>query len=295
MTEDELIPAGTVERDIFTLTAEGAEPAVAVEQAVAVVEPPSPPSPPVVTEGPGALLNAIVQMASDPRVDADKLEKLLAMQERMEARDAERQFNQAMMRLPAIHVKKNGRIDLTSKDDRAKGLANQREVPFAKWEDIARIIEPLLDAEGFRLSFNSALRQGDGGGLVVTGTLLHREGHTRSASIPLPLDTGPGRNNLQAQGSTLSYGKRYTAEMLLNIVRDGDDDDGKRGGTKYITAEEAEELADMAKKAGRPEGVLLDRMFAGTIRSFDELERGAGYLAVKSTLQQILAAREKKA
>jgi hypothetical protein len=28
-------------------------------------------------------------------------------------------------------------------------------------------------------------------------------------------------------GSTLSYGKRYTAEMLLNIVREGDDKDGR--------------------------------------------------------------------
>jgi hypothetical protein len=29
-------------------------------------------------------------------------------------------------------------------------------------------------------------------------------------------------------GSSLSYGKRYTTEMLLNIVREGDDDDGVR-------------------------------------------------------------------
>jgi len=222
----------TVARDLLTLTEE--EQAIAAPPAVANPVP----TPPVVAEGAGSLLTAIVQMARDPSVDADKLEKLLAMQERMEGREAERQFNLALMRLPPIHVKKNGRIDLTSKEDRAKGLIAQREVPFARWEDMAKVIEPLLEAEGFRLSFNSAPRQGDGGGLVVTGTLLHRDGHSRSASMPLPLDTGPGRNNLQAQGSTLSYGKRYTTEMLLNIVRDGDDDDGKRGGDKFITPEQ---------------------------------------------------------
>ena len=172
-----------------------------------------------IQEGPGALLTAIVQMARDPSVDADKMEKLLAMQERMVAREAERQFNQAMMRLPPIHVKKNGTIDLTSKEDRAAGRAG-KSVPFAKWEDMAAVVEPLLEREGFRLSFDSIPRPGDGGGLIVTGRLSHRDGHGRTASMPLPLDSGPGRNNLQAIGSTLSYGKRYAAEMLLNIVRE---------------------------------------------------------------------------
>jgi len=250
----------TAERDILTLEAEEvANPEPIVEQDLTAATEPTPPA--VVSEGPASLLSAIVQMASDPRVDADKLEKLLAMQERMEARDAEQQFNEAMMRLPPIHVKKNGRIDLTSKEDRAKGLANQREVPFARWEDMAAIIEPILEREGFRISFNSAPRQADGGGLVVTGTLLHRAGHSRSATMPLPLDTGPGRNNLQANGSTLSYGKRYTTEMLLNIVRDGDDDDGKKGGEQFITPEQAEEIAVLVDEANADPALFMQWVF----------------------------------
>lgn len=250
--------------------------------------------PAVISEGPTELLSAIVQMARDPSVDADKLEKLLAMQERMEAREAERQFNMAMMRLPPIHVKKSGVIDLTSKEDRAANRAG-RSVPFARWEDMAKIIEPLLEAEGFRLSFNSAPRPGEGGGLVVTGTLLHRGGHSRSASIPLALDTGPGRNNLQAQGSTLSYGKRYATEMLLNIVREGDDDDGKRGGTKFISDSQVDELRRLLHDAGRQEGAFLDRLFAGSVRALEEIEDGSGYLAAKSTLQAIIKQQQPKA
>jgi ERF superfamily len=252
-----------------------------------------PDSPPTISEGPGALLSAIVQMARDPSVDADKLEKLLAMQERMEARDAERQFNVALMRLPAIHVKKNGMIDLTSKEDRAKSV-QRKPVPFAKWEDMAAVIEPLLEPEGFRLSFDSAPRPGEGGGLIVTGTLLHRAGHSRSASMSLALDTGPGRNNLQAQGSTLSYGKRYTTEMLLNIVRDGDDDDGKKGGTKFITEQEAAELRHLMEEVGRQEAPFLERLFAGAVHSVEEIEAGSGYLAAKSTLEGIKQQQARK-
>jgi len=202
------------------------------------------------------LLSAIVQLARDPSVDVTKLQALLGMQERMEGRQAELEFNRALSRLPPMHVKKNGLIDLTSKEDKAKNVS-RKPVAFAKWEDMAAVIEPILDAEGFRLMFESVPRPGEGGGLTVTGMLLHRDGHCRSASIPLPLDTGPGRNNLQAYGSTLSYGKRYTAEMLLNIVRDGQDDDGKTGGAMPLTEEEVDAVrgALMAAKLTDPEKI----------------------------------------
>jgi hypothetical protein len=250
-------------------------------------------SAPVIQEGPGALLAALVGLAQNPNVNPETVAAWAVIQERMEARDAEREFNAALMRLPPIHVKKNGRIDLTSKEDRQKGLTAQREVPFARWEDMARVIEPLLEAEGFRLAFNSDMRPGDGGGLIVTGTLLHRGGHSRSAKMPLAIDTGPGRNNLQAMGSTLSYGKRYTTEMLLNIVRDADDDDGKLGGTQFITVDQATELLSLMKQAGREEVALLERMTQGEVRSVNDLQQ-QGYIMVKNTLGQIIAQRANK-
>src|SRR6185437_3535527 len=149
-------------------------------------------------------------------------------------------------------VKKNGTISL-GKDK----TGAEREVAFAKWEDMDRVIRPLMAREGFTLSFDSAARPGDGGGLIVTGTLMHKDGHTRTASMPLPLDTGPGRNNLQAVGSTLSYGKRYCAEMLLNIVREGDDDDGKRGGAQFITQDDIGKLRKLIADTGTDEDRFL--------------------------------------
>lgn len=189
-----------------------------------------------VEDKPATLLQAIVAMASNPAVDVQKLDAILKMQERLEGRQAQVEFNGALARLAAKmpRVKKNGRVEL----GQGKG-----SYPFATWEDIDRIIRPLMAEEGFTLAFDSQPRQGDGGGLIVTGTLLHRDGHAKSASLPLSLDTGPGRNNVQAMGSTLSYGKRYCAEMLLNIVREGQDDDGARGGAEPITDEECAELS----------------------------------------------------
>lgn len=209
---------------------------------------------PAPLEGPGAVLAAIVELAKDPAVDVSKLDALLKMQERMTDREAEVLFNKALMRLPPIHVTKRGTVTLESKDGKNKGQSYK----FAKWEDMAPIIEPLLFQEGFRLMFNSQQRAGDGGGLVITGTLLHEAGHSKSASMPLPLDTGFGRNNLQAGGSTLSYGKRYVTEMLLNIVRDNEDDDGKSGGKpQSLSNEQIEQLLAKLKDAKINPGAFL--------------------------------------
>lgn len=198
-----------------------------------------PNSPPAIHE-PSSLLAAILHVARDPQLDVGKLEALMRMQFELEKRQAEKEAIEAFARLSATmpRVKKTGVIELgRDRDGKARGA-----IPFAKWDEIDKVIRPLLAVEGFTLSFNSTARTGEGGGLIVTGELMHRGGHVRTATIPLPLDAGPGRNNLQAMGSTLSYGKRYCAEMLLNIVREGDDDDGNKGGMAFLTPEMVEEL-----------------------------------------------------
>jgi hypothetical protein len=185
----------------------------------------------------GRVLDAVIAAAADPNVDVAKMRELLSLQKELMAMQAEQAFARAFARIPTIRVKKNGRIDLPSKKTGEIG-----QVPFAKWEDMMAVVGPILEAENFRLIFDSQPRTTEGGGLIVTGTLMHVDGHSKSASIPLALDTGPGRNNLQAMGSSLSYGKRYTTEMLLNIVREGDDDDVKRGGMRFITDAQVEDI-----------------------------------------------------
>lgn len=210
---------------------------------------PAPKTEVAVVDAPGELLGFIARAVSDPAVDVTKLKALLDMKRDVEADAARRDFIEAYARLSAKlpRVKKNGTIEL-GKDDKGKARGS---IPFARWEDIDKVIRPVMADEGFTLSFDTTMRDGQGGGLVVHGELMHVHGHTRRASMPLSLDTGPGRNNLQAMGSTLSYGRRYVAEMLLNIVREGDDDDGVRGGMKFITKEQVSELEQLLQAAKR--------------------------------------------
>lgn len=188
-----------------------------------------------------AFLHMLERLAVNPDVDVAKLSALLDMKERVADRQAEREFNAAMVQvqLAMPRVKKNGWV--------SKNKAGEREDPkngyaFATWEDMDTALRPLMREHGFVLSFNSEPPGREGGGAWVIGTLLHIGGHSRDARINLSLDSGAGRNSLQAMGSTLSYGKRYVAEMLFNIVREGKDDDATTGGIIYVNAAKAEEI-----------------------------------------------------
>ncbi len=231
-----------------------------------------------------SLLPAIIHLAKDPQVDVAKLDALLKMQAEMEDRQAKREAIEAFARLSAHlpRVKKNGTIDL-GKDNNGKPRGS---IPFARWEDMDKVIRPALAAEGFSLSFNTTSREG--GGIFVTGELMHRSGHVRAATIPLPLDTGPGRNNLQAMGSTLSYGKRYCAEMLLNIVRENDDDDGVKGGIAVITPEQCEELVALIRETSTDEKKFLSTM---GVEELGQIQQAA-FTAGKNML---LGKKQKKA
>lgn len=214
-------------------------------------------APPAVTERPstGSLLNFIEMAVTNPAIDVEKMKALLAMQREVISDEAKIIFNEALARVSADmpRVKKNGRVDLGT----GKGGYD-----FTTWPDMDTAIRPLMQREGFTLSFDMQAKEG--GGAVVSGTLLHIKGHSRTVTVPLSLDSGAGRNNLQAMGSTLSYGKRYCAEMLFNIVREGTDDDGKLGGTVFITAVQVEEINRLIDGNNVPRDAFLE--WVGAVR-----------------------------
>lgn len=243
-----------------------------------LVERPSENTAVAVADGPGSLLTAIVAMAKDPAVDVEKLSALLAMQERLEARQAESAYNSAFSRLQMKlpRVKKNGQLSHLGKDG-AKGGKVQS---FAKWEDIDEAIRPLLDEEGFSLSFDTAPKTGDGGGLIVTAILRHQAGHSTRTAFPVPLDNSGGKNSLQGYGSSLSYGKRYAATAALNIVTEDEDDDGKRGGARFISADHVDELRHLIVQTSTDDARFCQ--FLG-VASIENIEAG-GFAPAKNML-----------
>ena len=171
-----------------------------------------------------AFLSVIARAAADPSINVEKMQSLLDMQMRIMERQAEAAFNEAMARLQP----KLPRIVREGKASYGQGKGGYN---YARYEDIDRMIRPLLNEEGFALSFDSVWNDKL---CTIIGKLSHSGGHSTAASIPLPLDTSGGKNGIQGMGSTLSYGKRYCVGMLLNIVTVGEDDDATYEACKNI-------------------------------------------------------------
>lgn len=58
----------------------------------------------------------------------------------------------------------------------------------------------------------------------------HVAGHSEAVAFGGPVDTGPGRNAIQARKSTSSYLQRLTLELALGLAESDADDDGNGGG-----------------------------------------------------------------
>lgn len=158
-----------------------------------------------------SIINMIDKLIARPELPVDKLDHLIALQERMMAAKAKRAYQAARIamqpELPKI-VK--------------RGEGNNSKFP--RWEDACDKILPILSKHDFDLSFRT---RGEDGKIVVTAVLTHIDGHAETSELPLPVDTSGSKNAVQAIGSSTSYGKRYTAFALLNIVATDEDDDGK--------------------------------------------------------------------
>lgn len=172
-----------------------------------------------VAEYGASLLSVISRAASDPNVDIDKMERLLEMQERVQARDAQAAFSKAFAEmqphLPHITVKN-------------KIVHNGRVISeYADWPSISKAITPVLSQFGFSLNFGGGNTADE---KTTVAKLRHVSGHVETNEITLPHDTSGAKNKVQAIGSSSTYGQRYAACPLVGIVVHGDDDDGQAAG-----------------------------------------------------------------
>jgi hypothetical protein len=158
------------------------------------------------------------RLAKDPSVPVDKLERLIALQERILAHTAKAEFDAAFSEL-------QGEIPIITEKGEIIVKGELRST-YAKNEDIQRVVKPILQKHGFALRFRNEWI--DGGKLKVVGILSHRSGHSEHDEFLTKPDDSGSKNDIQAIGSARSYGQRYTTISLLNIATEGEDDDGRK-------------------------------------------------------------------
>jgi len=177
-------------------------------------------------------------IAANPTAGAENLKALLDGMERITKWQAEQEFTAAFARLKFPPFRK------TAKGHNAK---------YAPMEDIQEVIDPILAAEGFTLTYSSGEANAKGE-IPTFGLLSHVAGHSRTGVIYLPADvtkTHSGfttMNALQSVGSSTSYGMRYVAKLMLNLRFVSDDDDGAAIG--YINQTRIDNIEDLIHECG---------------------------------------------
>jgi hypothetical protein len=206
-----------------------------------------------------SLLNFVAQAVRDPAIDVAKLEALLRMQREIVAEDARVQFNRSFASLSGEirQIERRGVADMG-----AKGAYK-----FAKREDLDAMLRPLMREHGFAVSFRPV--PGPNSDLTIEGELLHVAGHSKTAELTLPPDIGPGRNSLQAMGSAISYAERYLTEMLLNVVRCDEDDDGASATDRPISEEQLKHISRLIHETKANVPAFLKHVVPGTERLAD--------------------------
>ncbi len=185
----------------------------------------------------------MLQKVIDGGITADNvsaLEALVGLYDRMQAKNAEREFNQAFAKLQSELRSVNATRTVPNKD----GSPRYRFAPF---EDIMEEVQPVLVANGFSISFNSRFMEG--GRIVSICTLRHVGGFSQSNEFAVRIGGGPpGSTETQADGAAKTYAKRGALCDALNIVVEHDDDARMVG--KPIGRALAEELEARAKAVG---------------------------------------------
>lgn len=203
------------------------------------------------------------------------MERLLAMQERYDAKQAEREFAAAFVEVQANMPRIEASKPVPDKFGNVKYV-------FAPFEDIMRAVKPLLLKHGFTIRFDTAV---DGPRIKQTCKLMHKGGHTVENSFYARIGSGPpGSSEAQGDGAASTYAKRFALCNALNIVIEHDTDgrDDARHEGAPITEDEVLYLKELVKETGSNEAAFLKFAGADTYDKIGSTRYSACVAALKS-------------
>lgn len=199
----------------------------------------------------------LMQIAVESDAGLDKLEKLMALQERYEANQAKKYFYEAMANFQRMcpDIKK---------------LKKGHNYMYAPLGDImAQIREPLFEC-GLSIRFE----QDHSNGITVTCIVTHKGGHSEKTTMTGGADSSGSKNAIQAIGSTVTYLQRYTVIGALGITTADADIDGRLPVDNSVVINADDEIRKVLKVRKQKEEeffVWASKCVKKEVNSFDDL------------------------
>lgn len=175
----------------------------------------------------------LINRASDAGADLDKMQQLMDLQERWEAREAKKAYVISMSNFRASCPS----IDRTKKAHNSKyaGLAETLEQ-----------IKGILAESGLSHSWRT---KQDNKIITVTCVVTHVMGHSEETSLSSEPDASGSIKGIQGIASTVSYLERYTLYAILGLASKEMDNDGQ-GEIEYVSDNQLKTLQTIANNVG---------------------------------------------
>jgi hypothetical protein len=179
------------------------------------------------------LLSVIARAASDRTIDIDRMERLVAIHERMQLRRAEQQFIEAMTAFKQAppRILKDKHVSFPHRND-----GDTTDYWHATLGAVCAAAVAGLAKVG--ISHRWDLKQLDGGRVEVTCVLTHVGGHSKSTTLSGSPDASGKKNNIQQVASTITYLERYTLLACTGLATEAQDNDGAGDGEVETLNEE---------------------------------------------------------
>ena len=160
---------------------------------------------------------SILELAVRQNANVDTLAKLLELQERFEANQARKAFEEDF----AAFKSEAPKLERTKGVSFDKGKTDAyRYTPLS---EVADKVNPVLQKHKLNYNWKQA---NEGMTITVTCVLRHSQGHSIECTLSANADDSGGKNKIQAVGSAVSYLRRYTLLGVLGMATSDEDSDG---------------------------------------------------------------------
>src|SRR5271154_641109 len=166
------------------------------------------------------LLQVISRAAADKEIDLDRVERLLLMHEKITAKQAEKDFIEAMAKFKetAPRIMKTKLVSFPTRDE------GQMSYRHATLGAVCQAAVVGLGAVGISHRWDLATADGK---IAVTCVLTHLGGHSTKTTLAGAADGSGKKNPIQQVASTITYLERYTLLAATGLATEDQDDDGQ--------------------------------------------------------------------
>lgn len=204
----------------------------------------------------------MLQMAEAQGAPVEQLERLWALNEKVEAANAKKAYTVAMSAFRAD----------------CPVITRTKKAHNSNYAGLAETIDEIKDLLAECGLSHSWKTDQDDKAISVTCCVTHVQGHKECTSLREFPDTSGSKNAIQAIGSTVSYLQRYTLYSILGLAsKDADND-----GNDRVSFEQAEELETKADEAGVDKAKFLTYFQCGSFNHIPAKQYKNALAAIKS-------------